>query len=205
MRTKALLLTAAFAAVGVVTSSAQVYSVNAVGYVNLQIPKGFSMIANPLKAASNTVGGLLTAAPDVTTIFKFTNGKFSINTKDFGDFATPAETLNPGEGAFISAPAAFTVTFVGEVPQGALTQPVPKGFSIQASQVPQSGQLDTVLKFPAADGDAVYRFSNSTGKYATSTYDFGAWDVPPVPAVGESFFVNKVAAVDWKRDFSVNN
>lgn len=205
MRTKALLLTAAFVAVGVVSSSAQVYSVNAVGYVNLQIPKGFSMIANPLKASSNTVGALLASAPDGTTIYKFANGKFSINAKDFGEFGTPAETLNPGEGAFIEAPAAFTVTFVGEVPQGALTQSIPKGFSIQASQVPQSGQLDTVLKFPAAEGDIVYRFNNATGRYASSAFDFGAWDVAPVPAVGESFFVNKAAATDWKRDFSVNN
>lgn len=205
MRTKALLLTAALAAAGVAAASAQVYSVNAVGYVNVSVPKGFSMIANPLKAASNTVGALLAAAPDATTVYKFANGKFGVNAKDFGDFANPAETLNPGEGAFIEAPSAFTVTFVGEVAQGSLSQNVPKGFSIQASQVPQSGQLDTVLKFPAADGDTVYRFNNATGKYSIHAYDFGSWDTAPVPAVGESFFVNKVADSQWKRDFSVNN
>ena len=47
MRTKTLLLTAALAAAGVVSSMAQVYSVNSVGYVNLTLPNGFSMIANP--------------------------------------------------------------------------------------------------------------------------------------------------------------
>ncbi|MBM3823282.1 MAG: hypothetical protein FJ404_10415 [Verrucomicrobia bacterium] len=205
MRTKALLLTAAFAAAGVAAASAQVYSVNAVGYVNVSVPKGFSMIANPLKASANTVGALLASAPDGTTVYKFSGGKFGVNTKDFGEFANGAETMNPGEGAFIEASSAFTVTFVGEVPQGALSQNIPAGFSIQASQVPQKGQLDTVLKFPAADGDTVYRYNNGSGRYSIHAYDFGAWDNPPSPEVGEAFFVNKAAAAQWKRDFSVNN
>src|SRR5882724_2120301 len=43
MRTKTLLLIAAVAVAGVVASNAQVYSVNAVGYVNKSIPaKGFA-------------------------------------------------------------------------------------------------------------------------------------------------------------------
>src|SRR5205823_7441370 len=58
MRTKALLLAAAFAAAGVATSMAQVYSVNAVGYVNVTVDSGFNMVANPLTAADNTVGNL---------------------------------------------------------------------------------------------------------------------------------------------------
>ena len=48
MRTKTLLLTAALSAAGIATSMAQVYSANAVGYVNKLIPTGFSMIANPV-------------------------------------------------------------------------------------------------------------------------------------------------------------
>lgn len=205
MRTKALLLTAAFVAAGVAAASAQVYSVNAVGYVNLQVPKGFSLIANPLKAATNTVGSLLASAPDGTTVYKFNGKSYDINAKDFGDFANPAQALNPGEGAFVNAPSAFGVTFVGEVLQGSLTNAIPAGFSIRSSLVPQAGQLDTVLKFPVVDGDVVYRFNNAKNSYDIFTYDFGAWDTAPVPAVGESFFVKKAAAVNWVRDFSVNN
>jgi hypothetical protein len=51
MRTKTLLLTAALAVAGLSSASAQVYSVNAVGYINLSLPKGFSMICNQLKAS----------------------------------------------------------------------------------------------------------------------------------------------------------
>src|SRR3982751_6594621 len=58
MRTIALLLAAAFAAAGVATSMAQVYSVNAVGYVNVNIDPGFSMVSNPLNAADNSIQAL---------------------------------------------------------------------------------------------------------------------------------------------------
>lgn len=209
MRTKTLLLTAAVVAAGIATSSAQVFSVNAVGYVNVSVPKGFSMIANPLKAATNTVGALFASAPDGTVVYKFnsTTGAYSVNGKDFGDFANPTESLNPGDGAFINNPTAnaFTVTFVGEVVQGNQTNALPKGFSLKASIVPQQGQLDTVLGFPAVDGDTIYRFNNASGRYTIHNFDFGAWDSPPSPAVGEAFFVKKVAAVNWVRNFSVNN
>ena len=206
MRTKTLLLTAAVVAAGIATSSAQVFSVNAVGYVNVTVPKGFSLIANPLKAATNTVGALLASAPDGVTVYKYGATGFSINGKEFGDFANPTQSLNPGEGAFVNNPGnPFTVTFVGEVSQGALTNAIPKGFSIRASIVPQAGQLDTVLGFPVVEGDTVYRFNNATGRYVTHGYEFGAWSSPPTPAVGEAFFINKFAAVNWVRNFSVNN
>lgn len=183
--------------------SAQVYSVNAVGYVNVTFKKGFTLAANPLKAADNSVKALFASAPDGTVVYKFTAaGTYDINTKDFGEFEKPADTLMPGEGAFVLAPSDFTVTFVGEVMQGQLKNSIPKGFSIRSSMVPQAGKLSADLGFPGADGDFVYLFRN--GAYAISGYDFGAWDNEPTPAVGEAFFVNKVAAVDWNRNFSVN-
>jgi hypothetical protein len=186
------------------SASAQVYSVNAVGYVNVNVPKGFSMIANPLKADNNKVSALFAAAPNGTILYKFNNGAYVINTKDFGEFENPADEMLPGDGAFINAPSAFTVTFVGEVMQGDLKNPLPQGFSIKSSQVPQSGDLQKDLGFPAVDGDVIYRYSNTANGYTISTWDFGAWDAVPTPAVGEAFFVNKIAAVDWTRKFSVN-
>lgn len=113
-------------------------------------------------------------------------------------------TLNPGEGAFISNPTAeaFNALFVGEVKQGSLSTTLTQGFQIVASQVPQSAALDTELGFPVAEGDVVYQFDNATGGYTISAYEFGEW-AAPVPAVGEAFFVNKVSAVIWTRDFTV--
>lgn len=208
MRTKTLLLTAALSAVGVASSLAQVFSVNAVGYVNVTVAPGFQMIANPLEATSNTVSALLSNVPEGTIIYKFNSatGQYSINTFDFGEWSSPNETLAPGEGAFIRNPGttAINVTFVGEVKQGALSNPIPAGFSIRSSQVPQTGTL-VDLGFPGVDGDIVYKFNEGTQSYSIFSFDFGAWDpAPPVVEVGESVFVSKVAASSWNRTFSVN-
>src|SRR5713226_3736027 len=72
MRTKTLLLTAALSAAGALTSMAQVYSVNIVGYINLSIPAGFSMMANQLNnSVDNKVTTLLPAPPLGTAVFQF--------------------------------------------------------------------------------------------------------------------------------------
>lgn len=189
---------------------AQVYSVNAVGYINVDLCPGYSIIANQLDAGAgnNTVGKLLTGVPDGTVVNKFNSatGTYSVNSYEFGDWTNPAETLAPGEGAFIKVPSASKVTFVGEVPQGTLSTPLVAGFQIVSSQVPQSGALDTVLGFPAADGDTVYLFDCATQNYVIKSYEFGEWaGGAPVPKVGEGFFVKKAAAATWTRTFSVNN
>jgi len=210
MRTKTLLLlTAALGAVGLSTSMAQqVFSVNAVGFVNVDVPKGLSMIANPLVAPTNTIAALFSSAADGTTIYKYNGTQFSINTFDLGEWGNPNDTLVPGEGAFIrnTSPAAFQVTFVGEVKQGALTHPVPQGLSIQSSEVPQSAKVATDLGFPADDGDTIYQYDNAAGAYVIHIWDLGEWsNGEPVPKVGEAFFVRKVDNKAWTRTFSVNN
>jgi len=214
MRTKTLLLTAALTAAGVASSVAQVYSVNAVGYVKKDIPKGFSIVANPLKNGDNKVSTIFTGVPNGFTIYKFNNatGLYSVNGYDaeFGEFDNPDQVLSPGEAAFIRNPSAgpVTVTFVGEVAQGNLTTPIPKGFSLAASQVPQSGLLTTDLKYTPSSGDTVYRFNNTTGQYLISNYDaeFGEWDSEPTVGVAEGFFIRRSVdgTVAWTRSFSVN-
>lgn len=208
MRTKTLILTAALGTAFMATTMAQVYSVNAVGYVNLEIPVGFSMIANPLDAGEgmNTVGNLLDAAPVGTTVYKFVGGTYDINNK-LPVWQKPDMSLMPGEGAFIQNKTAnpFTITFVGEVMQGTLNNPIPEGFSIMSSMVPQAGQLDTDLGFPKGAGDVIYRFDSATQNYVISTSTGPIWTpAAPVVGVGEAFFVKVGAAKTWTREFSVN-
>lgn len=212
MRTKTLFLTAVLGIAGAVTASAQVYSVNAVGYVNVAMPKGFSMIANPLKAADNTIAKLIPTAPAGTTIYKFNAATGSYATATFDDLdnawvPNPNLTLVPGEGAFINAAAAFNNTFVGEVAQGSLTNSMPAGFSIQSSQVPQEGRVDTVLRFPGISGAQIFQFDNAAGGYKSATFDDldNAWlPAVPTPKVGEAFWVKLGAAANWVRDFNIN-
>jgi len=212
MRTKTLLLTAVLSAAGAASSFAQVYSQNAVGYVNVTLKPGFQLVANPLdnKAANgNAVSNLFANLPDGATIYPFINGAFSTISKDFGEWSNPNAALTPGQGAFVLLPAGspVTVTFVGDVKQSVGTTPLSttiiKGFNMVSSQVPQAGKLQADLKYTPEDGDTVYQFDNVTG-YHTFSYDFGAWSAEPTLAVGEAIFLASPTAKSWNRVFSVN-
>jgi hypothetical protein len=73
-----------------------------------------------------------------------------------------------------------------------------------SSQVPQQGKLQTDLGFPPAENDVVYTFKNPGG-YTIYAFEFGEWSPSePVIGVGEGFWVEKVAATTWTRNFSVN-
>jgi len=220
MRTKALVLTAVLGLAGIANSFAQgaVYSVNAVGYVNVTLNPGFTMIANPLdnkNANGNTISNLFAGVTlaDGSTVYQFNSasGAYSINTYEFGVWGAENDTLLPGGGAFfLNKGTAVTVTFVGEVKQGVptpLSTPLLAAkFQILSSQVPQKGQLDTDLKFPVKEGDTVYRWVNGTGAYSIHAYEFGTWGSPPILEVGESFFFIRptAAAENWTRAFDVN-
>jgi len=214
MRTKTLLLTAMLGVASIVAAIAQttpVYSVNAVGYINVPVPKGFSMIANQLIAADMKISALFPNVPGGTTIYKFNNqkGSYEINSydSDFKEWSDANMTLVPGEGAFIlnASTAAFTVTFVGEVPQGDVSLDVPVGFSIISSKVPQAGELESLAYTPEG-GDTIYRYDNAASGYIISNYDadFNEWDKKPAVNVGEGFFIKKAKAGKWTRNFSVN-
>jgi hypothetical protein len=213
MRTKTLLLTAALCAAGIATSMAQtpVYSVNAVGYVNTPLVKGNNLISNPLdnKATDgNMVKNLFATLPGGSQVFVFNGSKFDLAEVDLlsGEVTGAAATkvINPGDGVFVNVQQAGTITFVGEVKQGPLSNPIPAGFSIKSSQVPQAGTA-TQLAFPAGEGDQIFIFDEPTQKYKVFGFNLGAWDTDPTIDVGEAFFVNNVSgAKNWTRTFSVN-
>jgi hypothetical protein len=218
MRTKTLYLTALLGAVSIATSVAQtVYSVNAVGYVNVTLAANdFTLVANPLEAEINTIAVLFDAAVKGTRIYKFdaaAGGYATAITKNAatGIWNNTTATLLPGEGVFVNnpAPTNVTITFVGQVMQGSLSNNLSAGYQLVSSQVPQADTLDA-LGFPKAKGDRVYRFEYAGGKGSYKTYTVsaatGLWTggVIPSVAVGECFFVNKAAAITWARDFSVN-
>lgn len=210
MRTQLILTTAAFGLAGALGASAQVYSVNAVGYINVTVPaKSYALVANQLNAGGNTAKEVIPSVPDGTTIFKYAQGAgFSANTFDFGEWSNANSTLKPGEGFFLqnNGTQPLTVTFVGEVPQGPLTTGLLKGLNLVGSQVPQAGKLVADLKFSAQDGDTIFQWDVGTQKYKTANvFDFGEFSGgDPAIGVGEGFFVNKAAAGSWDRTFSVN-
>jgi len=221
MRTKTILLSGVVAALSGASLMAQVYSLNAVGYINVTCPPGFSIIADHLYANGNLTpqyisplldSQLLDGAHNGVELFKFVSGSYaSFTVNSSAAWSTPTvttTTFNPGEAAFLYNPFStnITLTFVGTVPQGNLTNSMVQGFNLVSSIVPQSGAIDTVLGLTPAVGDEVFQLA--LGSYVTDVINgSGGWSTgaAPVPAVGEGFFYYTPTASgeNWVRTFNV--
>ena len=137
MRTKALLIAAAAFAATVISTEAQVYSQNIVGYVNATVGSGFNNVATPLDISSgnsltnvfpNPVNASTGYGPiDFTTVYVWNGAGYSVYTIDsywstgVGNSADNAQvtgpTLNPGTVYYFNnnTGTAFTNTVVGTV------------------------------------------------------------------------------------------
>jgi hypothetical protein len=211
MRTKALFVAAAFVAAGIVSSMAQVYSVNVVGYVNKVLTPGYNLIANPLETTANRVEELFAGKEvDLMSVYKYVAGTgytIANYSADLGEWDNTF-TIDPGEGVFVYTPEEVTVTFVGEITEGAKVNNLPTGWSMKSSMIPQGGAL-SALGYVVADLDSVYIYNNTATPpgYVISNYsaDLGEWDNgEPVLEVGDAFFLFKATPGSWERTFTVS-
>jgi hypothetical protein len=217
MRTKIILLAAAVFAAGLEVSMAQapVYSVNAVGYVTKTLTNGYNLICNPLNGTNNLLSTILPVVPQDSSVLRWNpvSQGFADANQYYGSELgwLPDEAINPGEAFFFysTAPGNTNLTFVGEVPQGGLTNHLSVGFSLVSHIVPQSISLaDAGVNFPVQVDDSVLFWNPNTQGFADALQYYGSelgW-LPnePVPAVGEGFFYYTAAARNWTRTFSVN-
>jgi hypothetical protein len=205
MRTKTLALSALLGLIGAASAVAQtnVYSLNAVGYVNVTIPaNSYSIITCPLFAGvdsvtggTNTVNMLMNNGAGAPGGAGSLNGCFAYFFTPSGGYVTDqAEAIGTGKGKtshtngwtlngveqlvpgvacwFQTAASPVTFTFVGQVPQGSLTNTLYPGYNLVASAVPVSGDLqsNTVTHLINYNiGDAVYMYD----PVATYTYNPG--------------------------------
>jgi len=115
-------------------------------------------------------------------------------------------TINPGEGVFASCPANGSITFVGTVLQGNLTNKIAAGFNMIGSQVPQTGLLQTQLGFNPNNQDQLYFWSPASQSYATQAAyltGIGWLSGEPTINVGQAFFLSTGATNNWTRTFTV--
>jgi hypothetical protein len=205
MRTKTLLITGALTALSSAALMAQtnVYSLNAVGYINVTAYPGFTIIADQLIGATNNQivnlfpngpGSATVGAYDGLTIYKFSGGTYTSDVGDsqLGQGNTGWDfggviTLNPGEAAWINNPRGTNVnlTFVGTVPTGPLSLTIngPNKFNLISSIVPQSGDLITNMGLTNFNvGDTVYVFNynaaGTVGSYTTYSSDTAGFGAP---------------------------
>jgi len=171
----------------------RLYSSNAVGFIKLDVPAGFKMIANQLVRGDNRIGTLM-VPPESTALYKFSPVTGGYRCASYVDGAwegdDPEMTLAPGEGAFIYSPRAWVLKLDGEVLLSALVS-MGYGFSITASPWPFAGPLDGVLP----QGLCIHQFNPATGGYRQNCYNDRAWEgdgggsAAPQLSVGESFFI----------------
>jgi hypothetical protein len=234
MRTKTLILSALLGALGSVAVHAQtnVYSLNAVGYINVTLSPGFNIITDPLIASPNN---------NITTLFPNTNGAYDGDIVYFYNATLGAYTtdnassratngtgwvkggtnvLAPGVATwFVNSLASnVTVTFVGTVPSGPITNALLAGFNLVGSVVPTSGDIvsNTISALTNYNvGDDVYVFNPVTqvfNEFVSGTREHsgynGNWNTngdPTIANVYEGFFyLNTGATVNWVEDYSVS-
>jgi len=227
MRTKALLCAAGLLAAGVATSMAQsnVYSLNVVGYVTTTFTNngaGYTIANTPLVYTDNSLTNVLDPAgtlPNNTRVLKWDTAvqNFVTYTKSFGSWgANATQQLPNGTGYFVRNVSAsvFNVTYVGEVPQGNLTNILASNgaaYTLTGSKVPQQGFV-VDLGAIASNNDRVLRWDTTVQNFVTYTKSFGSWPnnatsdpvKGPLIKVGEGFFYRNVSGTArFERSFTV--
>jgi hypothetical protein len=224
MRTKTLLLAAAAAlAAGILSSSAQVYSANVVGYVSVTLTNGLNLVCNPLDldgtGTNNTIYTCVgTNLPNLTKVLTFNGSAYPSSTLNansgvWNNTAGTQYAMQPGNGFFISIPPSAsypqTVTFVGTVLQGPVANTLTPGLiQLVGSQVPFAGDLVTNLNYQPANLDKVLPWNTALQTYgSTHTYNGTSqlWNGGGTPqiSVAQGFFLTPHATSVWTNDFIV--
>jgi hypothetical protein len=234
MRTKTMLLSALLGAIGSVSVMAQnVYSLNAVGYINVTVYPGYNIIACPLIASpDNTIGTLLNNSANqykkaqvyswIPSQGAYTNDEASVALANANGFSNGWQnggliTANPGQSIWFLNPFTtnLTFTFVGTVPSGSLTNTIVTGYNLISSVLPASGDLVTnsLTAFTnATKKDAIYLWDPVNSVYDTYNYSIalgwaqnGVSTDPVIPNVGEGFWYETGnAGISWVENYSVS-
>jgi hypothetical protein len=175
------------------------YSVNAIGYVSLSLPAGYSLIANQLhRASGNPLSVLLPDLPVGTTVFKYNSarGAFDSHICVGGGTWLPDASLEPGEGAFVEVAAPATITFAGEVRPSICAASGGPGLFLMACHLPIPAPTNLS---GMTGGDTLFRFNRITQAY--DSYILIGRDIwlPSAPAVdvGEAFFILRESSLPW--------
>ena len=184
------------------------YSDKVIGYASITLAPGFTMVGNPLVGGNDGVQELFKEMPQGTSVSKFDSRLHQLreNTFNGGKWTNPSERIGHGEGAIVFNPSLDykSLTFVGEVKVGSYSIPVPAGFTIQTSSVPEPGALHPDLRFPIDDGDVIHLFDRDQQKYVLYPFVGNTWAAgQPVIGVAESFWVAKRSPRNWALEVPI--
>lgn len=167
----------------------------------VNVPAGFSLIANPYSRGDNTLSEVLPDLPEGSILYQWSpsNARFRSSVYLLGKRWVPNFTFAPGAGAFLQSPTPATVTWVGQPLPSPQQRPITAGFNLLGSPLPKTGRLDTDLQFPATVNDRLFRWDANLAAYSSYTFRAGIGWVPAGHSLrlAEGFFVNAVTARTW--------
>lgn len=211
MKAKTLLVAAAALAAATISSQAQVYSQNIVGYVNTPLVTGYNLVANPLDDGNgNQLTNVMASANLANKSQVITWNGTTYNTaigKITGGWAANT-TLPPGTGFFVKNASVLTTnTFVGSVVVLSgqnVTNVLGNGYTLVGSAIPFAGDLttDTNLNISSANlanksqaiswNPGAQTFNTAVGKIT------GGWAATFPLTVGQGFFIkNASTPANW--------
>jgi len=204
-----LLNLSAVAVVALLGQASAAVSSNIVGYVKMNLPKGYTLLSNPLNntaPSGNTVYSLFGTID--CSILRWKGSSFETTVIDPAVPGAPVEgpdfVLNPGESVFVAVNAPSSVTFVGDA---LLTQALPyaRGNNFLASAIPLAGTA-TTLKLTPGNGDTVLLWNNSKAAYDSYPYDSEAGYIEGEPnlTVGQGLVLQALASGSWSNTYTVN-
>jgi hypothetical protein len=207
-----------------VTAQPIVYSSNIVGYAAVNVPPGYSLLANPLSAGLTNGANEIMPVIDGEVILTWRFSSFNEVMYDSAaggwvqaDDATPAQppSLPPGRGFFFFNPNSTVTnfTFVGQVvpsPSSTNYLPLYGGYSLLGSPLPATVAVITnyPVSLPVIDGMQILQWNGS--RYVETMYDTGAVPTPgwveaddttptvaPSYTIGQGFFFFNPSLNTW--------
>lgn len=173
-------------------------------FVTMQVPSGYSTIANNYNQGGNTLSEVMPQVMDGTIVFKwnFITQKYESSAYAISQNGWPPNTtLAPGEGAFIYSPSPQTITFSGQVPPAppGEVRPPTSGKRFRSARWPAPSSFESVNGFAPAGGDQVLLYEGAFNSFppaptSTHIHSNGVWN-PPLPLwmPGKAAFVDLVA------------
>ncbi len=208
MKSKTLLIAAAVLTAGVISSQAQVYSQNVVGYANVVLVGGYNLVANPFddgngNQLTNLINPSLLPAKSSVTTWNTGLQAYNAPLTGGGGSWNANTTLTPGVGFFVKngtvASPTVTNTFVGNVivPVSASgTNGLVNNYTLVGSQIPYAtANLFTDTNVNLVGSGLAGKSSVTAWSPALQAYNapvtFGT-ATPTALAVGQGIFIKSV-------------
>ena len=186
-------------------AQSNVYSLNVVGYINLTLPAGYSLVTAQLQGSDTSLAGVLgTNLPTggQITVVKWNPATQSLDNNppafyssaDLGgslpggwytSTAASTSTLALGESFFVlNTGTAANLTLVGQVSQATNSISLVPGYSFVGSPVPVVSDLSTnsTLQLPQNDTLTLQYFNAAAGSYGDAYSYYTSADLGGLPA-----------------------